>query len=100
MKDDEYREWQALPAHVRLDAAGELSAMQFQWKENGKERGRDVQPGLHRTLVRVPLKSKTDLGMADVIEGRLTDFDAERIIASGRTLSAKRAACTRRKKHT
>jgi len=50
VKDAEYREWQALPAHVRLDAAAELSLMQFQWKDPA----RDVQPGLQRTLVRVP----------------------------------------------
>jgi hypothetical protein len=57
VKDDEYREWQALPAHARLDAAGELSSMQYAWKERenekGKERTRDVQPGLQRTLVRL-----------------------------------------------
>jgi antitoxin ParD1/3/4 len=47
MKDAEYREWQALPASVRLDAAGELSTMQYSWKSQ------DVQPGLQRTLVRV-----------------------------------------------
>jgi hypothetical protein len=53
MKDDEYREWQALPAHVRLEAAWELSVMQYQWKEDQEGRGRDVQQGLQRTLVRV-----------------------------------------------
>jgi antitoxin ParD1/3/4 len=57
VKDDEYREWQALPAHARLDAAAELSLMQFAWKERenveGKEPARDVQPGLQRTLVRL-----------------------------------------------
>jgi hypothetical protein len=58
IKDDECREWQALPAHVRLDAAGELSAMQYQWKGNEKEPGRDVQPGLQRTLVRVQRASR------------------------------------------
>lgn len=51
MKDDEYREWQALPAQLRLAAAWELSVMQYQWQEDGKER--NVQPGLQRTLVRV-----------------------------------------------
>jgi hypothetical protein len=49
VKDDEYREWQALPAHARLDAAWDLSSMQYAWKE----RTRDVQPGLQRTLVRL-----------------------------------------------
>jgi hypothetical protein len=48
-KDDEYREWQALPVQVRLDAAAELSFMQFQWKEPT----RDVQSGIQRTLVRI-----------------------------------------------
>jgi hypothetical protein len=49
IKDDEYREWQALPAHVRLNAAAELSSLQYQWKEQT----RDVQSGLQRTLVRL-----------------------------------------------
>jgi hypothetical protein len=49
IKDDEVREWQALPAQARLDAAAELSFMQYQWKELA----RDVQPGLQRTLVRL-----------------------------------------------
>ena len=49
VKDDEYREWQALPVQARLDAAAELSFMQFQWKEPT----RDVQSGLQRILVRV-----------------------------------------------
>lgn len=49
MKDDEYREWQALPARARLDAAAELSLMQYAWKGTK----RDAQPGLQRTLVRV-----------------------------------------------
>jgi antitoxin ParD1/3/4 len=57
IKDDEFREWQALPAQARLDAAAELSLMQFAWKERENERGkepaRDVQPGLQRTLVRI-----------------------------------------------
>jgi hypothetical protein len=44
VKDDEYREWQALSAQARLDAAAELSRMQYQC---------DVQSGLQRTLVRV-----------------------------------------------
>jgi hypothetical protein len=48
-KDDEYREWQALSVQARLDAAGELSSMQFQWKEQK----RDVQSRLQRTLVRI-----------------------------------------------
>jgi antitoxin ParD1/3/4 len=37
------------------------------------------------------LKTEIDRGMADVTEGRLTDFDAESIIALGRKLSAERA---------
>jgi hypothetical protein len=49
MKDAEYTEWQALSAQARLDAAAELSRMQYRWKEPS----RDVQPGLRRTLVRV-----------------------------------------------
>jgi hypothetical protein len=49
IKDDEYREWQALPVHARLNAAAELSFMQYQWKEPT----RDVQPRLQRTLVRL-----------------------------------------------
>jgi hypothetical protein len=49
MKDAEYTEWQALSAQARLDAAAELSLMQYQWKEPA----RDVQSGLQRTLVRI-----------------------------------------------
>jgi len=49
MKDDEYREWQALSPQERLDAAGELSLSQYGWKDSG----RDVQQGLQRTLVRI-----------------------------------------------
>jgi hypothetical protein len=49
IRDDEYREWQALSPQARLDAAAELSFMQYQWKESAH----DVQPGLQRTLVRV-----------------------------------------------
>jgi hypothetical protein len=49
VKDDEYREWQALTPQARLDVATELSLLQFQWKEPA----RDVQSGLQRTLVRV-----------------------------------------------
>jgi hypothetical protein len=49
IKGDEYREWQALPARARLDAAAELSRMQYQWKESAA----DVQSGLQRTLVRI-----------------------------------------------
>lgn len=45
MKDDEYREWQAMPAHARLAAAWELSLMQYRWQENGTEP--NVQQGLH-----------------------------------------------------
>lgn len=51
VKDDEYREWQALPPHARLAAAWEMSVMQYQWQGDGKER--DVQPRLQRTLVRL-----------------------------------------------
>lgn len=49
MKDAEYREWQALSPQARLDAAAELSFIQYQWKEPG----RDVQSAVQRTLVRV-----------------------------------------------
>lgn len=49
VKDDEYREWQSLPARARLDAAAELSALQYSWKEQALS----VQPRLQRTLVRV-----------------------------------------------
>ena len=37
------------------------------------------------------LKAEIDRGMADVTEGRLTEFDARSIIALGRKLSAERA---------
>jgi len=37
------------------------------------------------------LKAEIDLGMADVTEGRLTEFDARSIIALGRKLSGDRA---------
>jgi hypothetical protein len=47
VKDDEYLEWQALPVHVRLNAAAELSSMQYQWKDQTH----DVQTRLQRTLV-------------------------------------------------
>jgi hypothetical protein len=50
VKDAEYREWQALPVLVRLDAAAELSFLQFQWNDPAS----DVQPGLQRTFVGVP----------------------------------------------
>ncbi len=53
MKDDEYREWQSLSAQARLEAAWELSVMQYQWKEEMEGRRRDVQHGLQRTLVRL-----------------------------------------------
>ncbi|HKR27049.1 MAG TPA: hypothetical protein VJS11_06325 [Acidobacteriaceae bacterium] len=52
MKDDEYREWQALPAHMRLDAAGELSSMLYRWKQE-RDQAPDVQPGFQRTLIRI-----------------------------------------------
>jgi hypothetical protein len=54
MKDAEYTEWQALSARARLNAAAELSVMQYQWKEPT----RDVQSGLQRTLVRVQRASR------------------------------------------
>ena len=47
MKTDEYRYWQSRPAHERLNAAAELSALGYPWKD------RDVQPRLQRTLVRI-----------------------------------------------
>ena len=37
------------------------------------------------------LKAEIDRGMADVTEGRLTEFDAGRIAAQGRRLLAERA---------
>lgn len=54
IKDAEYEEWQALPAHARLDAAAELSTTQYSWKRQA----RHVQPGLQRTLVRVQKASR------------------------------------------
>jgi hypothetical protein len=48
-KAEEYRYWQSRPVHERLNAAAELSFMQYQWKEPT----RDVQQRLQRTLVRV-----------------------------------------------
>jgi len=44
------------------------------------------------------LKAEIDRGMADVTEGRLTDFDPRQIIALGRKLSAERAKSASRKK--
>jgi antitoxin ParD1/3/4 len=44
------------------------------------------------------LKAEIDRGMADVTEGRLTEFDARSIIALGRKLSADRAKSVSRKK--
>jgi antitoxin ParD1/3/4 len=44
------------------------------------------------------LKAVIDRGMADVTEGRLTEFDARSIIALGRKLSADRAKSASRKK--
>lgn len=44
------------------------------------------------------LKADIDRGMADVTEGRLTDFDPRQIIALGRKLSAERAKSASRKK--
>jgi hypothetical protein len=49
MKADEYREWQALPGHERLNAIVELSLAGYQLKEST----RDVQPRLQRTLIRL-----------------------------------------------
>jgi predicted transcriptional regulator len=71
MKNDEYRERQALPQHARLDAAGELSRMQYQWMQDQK--------------------AEIDRGMADITKGRLTEFNAGRIMAQGKKLSASRA---------
>jgi hypothetical protein len=48
VKDDEYREWQTLPAHARLDAAGELSSMQYRSEHPAGE----VEPRVQRTLLR------------------------------------------------
>ena len=44
------------------------------------------------------LKAEIDRGMADVTEGRLTEFDPRSIIALGRKLSADRAKSVSRKK--
>jgi antitoxin ParD1/3/4 len=44
------------------------------------------------------LKAEIDRGMADVTEGRLTDFDPRQIIALGRRLSAERAKSVSPKK--
>jgi antitoxin ParD1/3/4 len=44
------------------------------------------------------LKADIDSGMADVTEGRLTDFDPRQIIALGRKLSAERAKSASPKK--
>jgi len=49
IKADEYRYWQSRPAHERLNAAAELSLMQYQWKDPT----RDVHSRLQRTLIRV-----------------------------------------------
>ena len=38
-----------------------------------------------------PLKAEIDTGLADVAEGRVTDFDASRIIERGRQLLASRS---------
>jgi antitoxin ParD1/3/4 len=43
------------------------------------------------------LKAEIDRGMADVTEGRLTEFDPESIIALGRKLSVERAKSAVRK---
>lgn len=39
------------------------------------------------------LKTDIDNGLADVAAGRLTEFNAERIVERGRTLLAARKAC-------
>jgi antitoxin ParD1/3/4 len=39
------------------------------------------------------LKADIDKGLADVAAGRLTEFNAERIVERGRTLLAARKAC-------
>ena len=44
------------------------------------------------------LKADLDRGMADVTEGRVTEFDARSIIALGRKLSAERAKAGSRKR--
>jgi len=44
------------------------------------------------------LKAEVDRGMADVIEGRLGEFDPRSIIALGRKLSADRAKSASSKK--
>jgi hypothetical protein len=49
IKADEYRYWQSRPIQERLDAAAELSFMQYEWKEPK----RDVHARLQRTLVRI-----------------------------------------------
>jgi antitoxin ParD1/3/4 len=46
------------------------------------------------------LKAEIDRGMADVTEGRLTEFDPRSIIALGRKLSADRAKSASRKKQS
>jgi antitoxin ParD1/3/4 len=45
------------------------------------------------------LKAEIDRGMVDATEGRVTDFDAESIIALGRKLSAERAKSSSPKRH-
>jgi antitoxin ParD1/3/4 len=45
------------------------------------------------------LKADIDRGMADVTEGRLTEFDSQRIIALGRKLSVERAKSASPKRH-
>jgi hypothetical protein len=46
------------------------------------------------------LKVEIDRGMADVVEGRLREFDARSTIALGRKLSADRAKSAPLKKQT
>ena len=49
MKADEYRAWQKLAPHERLDAAAELSIGAYRMKEPSK----NVSARLQRTLVRL-----------------------------------------------
>jgi hypothetical protein len=44
------------------------------------------------------LKADIDRGMADVTDGRLTEFDSRQIIALGKKLSAERAKSASPKK--
>ncbi|HEX4319821.1 MAG TPA: hypothetical protein VHZ52_02900 [Acidobacteriaceae bacterium] len=48
IKAEEYREWQAMTAQKRLEAASELSLALYGWKDAGH-----VQQRLQRTLVQL-----------------------------------------------